>query len=172
MRYRRVRSGVLRVGFTLAPQYRSIAEWLFETHGADVIRQLLPNVVKVLKKKWPDCKTFKGVESYLDDALRPFRQEERRERERRETEEGAAAEQRRQALLERMFDSLPAAEQQKIRSAAPRGQPYGGHQRVQRIAEQLGLESTLRPPHRPTNAPTANKRPSKRACPAFSPRTG
>jgi hypothetical protein len=30
-----------------------------------------------------------------------------------------------------------------------RGQPYGGEQWVRRTAEQLGLESTLRAPHRP-----------------------
>jgi len=41
------------------------------------------------------------------------------------------------------------AEVDAIRRCVARGQPYGGADWVQRTAEQLGLESTLRPPHRP-----------------------
>ena len=36
-----------------------------------------------------------------------------------------------------------------IRRCVARGQPYGGDAWVRRTAEQLGLESTLRAPHRP-----------------------
>lgn len=45
------------------------------------------------------------------------------------------------------------AEVEAIRRCVVRGQPYGGHQWVQRTAKQLGLESTLRPPHRPRKTP-------------------
>jgi putative transposase len=41
------------------------------------------------------------------------------------------------------------AELEAIRRCLARGQPYGGEQWVRRTAEQLGLESTLRAPHRP-----------------------
>ena len=41
------------------------------------------------------------------------------------------------------------AELEAIRRCVARGQPYGGEQWVRRTAEQLGLESTLRAPHRP-----------------------
>jgi putative transposase len=41
------------------------------------------------------------------------------------------------------------AELEAIRRCVARGQPYGGEDWVRRTAEQLGLESTLRAPHRP-----------------------
>ena len=41
------------------------------------------------------------------------------------------------------------AELAAIRRCVARGQPYGGEAWVRRTAEQLGLESTLRAPHRP-----------------------
>lgn len=42
------------------------------------------------------------------------------------------------------------AELAAIRCCMSRGQPYGGPAWVRRTAERLGLESTLRAPHRPT----------------------
>jgi putative transposase len=44
------------------------------------------------------------------------------------------------------------AELDAIRRCVARGQPYGGEDWVRRTAEQLGLESTLRAPHRPKKA--------------------
>jgi len=41
------------------------------------------------------------------------------------------------------------AEVDAIRRCVARGQPYGGEDWVRRTAEQLGLQSTLRAPHRP-----------------------
>jgi len=41
------------------------------------------------------------------------------------------------------------AEVDAIRRCVARGQPYGGEDWVRRTAEELGLESTLRAPHRP-----------------------
>jgi putative transposase len=41
------------------------------------------------------------------------------------------------------------AEVYAIRRCLARGQPYGGEDWVRRTAEKLGLESTLRAPHRP-----------------------
>jgi hypothetical protein len=40
-------------------------------------------------------------------------------------------------------------EVEAIRRCVARGQPYGGADWVHQTAEQLGLESTLRAPHRP-----------------------
>ena len=44
------------------------------------------------------------------------------------------------------------AEVDAIRRCVARGQPYGGEGWVGRTAEKLGLESTLRAPHRPRKA--------------------
>ena len=44
------------------------------------------------------------------------------------------------------------AELEAIRRCVARGQPYGGEDWVRRTAERLGLECTLRAPHRPRKA--------------------
>ncbi|MFV2065984.1 MAG: transposase [Pirellulales bacterium] len=45
------------------------------------------------------------------------------------------------------------AELKAVRRALQRGQPYGDSDWMQRTAKQLGLESTLRVPHRPKKSP-------------------
>ena len=45
------------------------------------------------------------------------------------------------------------SEVEAIRRCVARGQPYGGEDWVRRTAGQLGLESTLRAPHRPRKTP-------------------
>jgi putative transposase len=47
------------------------------------------------------------------------------------------------------------AEVEAIRRAVRRGQPYGSPEWVEQTARQLGLESTLRAPHRPRKPPEA-----------------
>jgi len=51
-------------------------------HGYDTISSALPRLLNVLKDNWPDCRTFKGVEVYLTEALAPIRERERREEQR------------------------------------------------------------------------------------------
>jgi putative transposase len=46
------------------------------------------------------------------------------------------------------------AEVDAIRRSVARGQPYGGEHWVRRTAKRLGLESTLRAPHRPKKSTT------------------
>jgi putative transposase len=48
------------------------------------------------------------------------------------------------------------AELDAIRRCVARGKPYGGEDWVCRTAQELGLESTLRAPHRPKNAMIGN----------------
>jgi len=196
-RYRHVRRGVWRVGFTLAPEYRrttrrrgvgytddattaendvasqlvrdfhrlwsgakerragqgelAIAERLTEAHGAETIAGALPNAVKILKSKWPDCKTFKGVESYIDDALRPLREQHRRKEMRRQEEERRQEETRQQqeerkrnAELEEAWRNLSPAEQEDIRSTALRGHPVDVISRRPKLAHSLCLVEVAR----------------------------
>jgi hypothetical protein len=126
-RYRKVRPGVWRVGFSLQParfartgrrgmadtdersesndpateivrrfhqlwsgagecrigeKELSIAQRLISDHGADTMEGALPRVVKVLRQKWPDCRTFKGVEVYLSQALAPMQERKHRDEQR------------------------------------------------------------------------------------------
>ncbi len=50
-------------------------------------------------------------------------------------------------------DPPTEAELEAIRRCVARGQPYGGEEWVRRTAGELGLESTLRAPHRPRKVP-------------------
>jgi len=196
-RYRNVRKGVWRVGFTLAPEHRrttrrrgvgytdgvaasgndaasrlvrdfhrlwsgaeecragqgelAIAERLIEAQGAETIADALPNAVKVLKSKWPDCKTFKGVESYIDDALRPLKEQHRRKEMRRKEEEQRheetrqqQEESRRNAELEQIWSNLSPEAQADIRSTALRGHPVDAISRRPKLAHSLCLVELAR----------------------------
>ncbi|MFO0948709.1 MAG: transposase [Planctomycetota bacterium] len=46
------------------------------------------------------------------------------------------------------------AELEALRRSVHRGQPYGSHPWIQKTAKRLGLESSLRAPHRPRKAET------------------
>ena len=196
-RYRHVRPGVWRVGFTLAPahqkakqrkrgayaertkppdhdaagtlvrefhrlwsgvgEYRpgvrelAIAEELIRGHDAETIRLALPCAVKVLKRRWPDCKTFKGVEVYLDETLKLLRGQRRREQTRRQANETAATELQRQADresrsvdLERIWNGLTSEEQESIHSEATRGHPPNFLRNNPRLARSFCLEVMAR----------------------------
>ncbi|MCY2990073.1 MAG: hypothetical protein NTY19_19695 [Planctomycetota bacterium] len=54
-----------------------------------------------------------------------------------------------------------------IRRCIRRGQPFGSQSWVERIASQLGLESTLRAPHRPQRIPRAETAETQAVPPAF-----
>lgn len=54
--------------------------------------------------------------------------------------------------LNHVNEPQTAAEVEAIRRSIARGQPFGAEQWIERIATQLGLESTLRPRGRPKSA--------------------
>ena len=192
-RYRHVRPGAWRVGFTLAPAYRKAKQWkrgphaeqaelpehdaaativrefhrlwsgvgeyrpgagelviakeLIRVHDAETIRLALPSAVRVLRKKWPDCRTFRGVERYLDDALEPLRARRDREQARCRANEAAAAEsqqqadkERRRADLERIWNGLPLREQEMIRTDATRGHLPSVLRKNPRLTHSMCLE--------------------------------
>jgi len=129
----------------------AIAERLIEVHGAETIAGALPDAVKILKTKWPDCKTFKGVESYIDDALRPLREQQRRKEQRCTEEEQQREESRRReherkrhADLEEQWLGLSAAEQQEVRATALKGHPADVLQRRPKLAHSFCLVELAR----------------------------
>lgn len=196
-RYRKVRPGVWRVGFALAPQYvRSgrrrgvaatesrptsdgtpaqqlvtafhaawsggeecrpspgeiaIAERLIAEHGFDVLLTAVPRLISVLRQKWPDCKTFKGFEVYLSDALAPVREREQRVHLRRkEANDRAAEEQQREQArmenqqLENVWRDLSADQREDIRRAALRGHPRDIAERHPALAHSFCLAELRR----------------------------
>jgi hypothetical protein len=91
---------------------------------------LLPGVVKTLKSEFPNAKTFGATRRYFaaghTELERQQRAEERRNREVQEQvtdNEHAAAERRRDAELDRLWQALPTGEQETIRQAVLATQP-------------------------------------------------
>ena len=61
------------------PRDREQAEAVLKLHGVEVARALLPLLVQVTRKEWPECRSFSGaVQKYLPDALKLLQQNERR----------------------------------------------------------------------------------------------
>lgn len=124
----------------------AIAEHLITEHGYDTISSALPRLLNVLKDNWPDCRTFKGVEVYLTEALAPIRERERREKQRRreraeqETErERCEIARKRKAELETEWERLSDVERWEIRSAALKGHPADLMERRPMLAHDLCL---------------------------------
>jgi hypothetical protein len=196
-RYRKVRPGVWRVGFSLDPSRRKavrksgvardlvssapertpardlvatfhrlwsrvgeyepaekelvIANRLIGDHGLNTVQAALPRLVKILKQKWPDCRTFKGVEAYIAEALAPVRDRSRREDDRDRQDQDLEAERhrqqaarRRQSELESVWQQLSPEEQRELRTAAHSGHPADVLNRRPKLAHSLCLAELQR----------------------------
>src|SRR5262249_44846661 len=94
------------------------------------VEELLPRLVKRLKLRWADAKTFCAVSRYLPEVLaEQERQRRRQEREQAEEQQGEEARRQTvrrtqdQAILKAVWDRLVPAEQEEIRSAVLARQP-------------------------------------------------
>jgi hypothetical protein len=115
---------------TLQPGVKDVqqARAILERHGADEARALLPLLVQVTRKEWPECRSLSGAgQKYLADAVRLHEQRRRREAgkeaaedaRRREQQQAAERERQERQLLDR-WNALSAAEQEAIRAAVLR----------------------------------------------------
>jgi len=107
--------------------------------------------VKILKQKWPDCRTFKGVEAYIAEALAPVRDRSRREDDRDRQDQDLEAERhrqqaarRRQSELESVWQQLSPEEQRELRTAAHSGHPADVLNRRPKLAHSLCLAELQR----------------------------
>jgi hypothetical protein len=91
------------------------ARALVERHGIDGARGLVPELVRVVKRCWPECKSFSGAASkYGADAARAYegrrragtKAQEARARREQEREEAARQAERR-LRLEALWEALP-----------------------------------------------------------------
>jgi hypothetical protein len=86
------------------------AQALLGAHGEGTARALLPHLAAVVRKEWPDCRSFSGAaQKYLPDALKLLGHEQQRQA-RREDEQAR----RRQEAED---DARRRAEQQQFRAA-------------------------------------------------------
>lgn len=100
------------------------AESLLREHGAEAVHEMLPILVRIVRKEWPACRSFSGaVQKYLSETLKAYEvqlqrtrskqaAEERREQERAQEE----AQQKDELQLQKAWEALPEQEQQDIRN--------------------------------------------------------
>ena len=105
------------------------AQTLVREQGADRTAALIPLLVRVIQKEWPDCRSFSGaVQKYLPDAVKLFSHEQQRQARREEDlarrqQEQAEEAQRREGaassfratVREQAWQSLSEAEREAIR---------------------------------------------------------
>jgi hypothetical protein len=136
--------------FRPAKSELDLARQLIAAHGEKLMQELLPRVVKRLKMKWPDAKTFVAVTRYLPEVLK----EEEREKARvsRERQEDLAEQETREltlkqaqdkAVLQALWDGLTRDEQESIRVSVLAKQP-ANLQKFPGMVERFCLEEVRR----------------------------
>jgi plasmid replication initiation protein len=99
------------------------AETILREHGSETAQALIACLVRVTKKRWPDCRSLSGaVQKYLPEALRLHQLEQRREAARETTETARRQEQeslrtreQTERRLQEAWNRLPAAEREALR---------------------------------------------------------
>jgi hypothetical protein len=116
--------------FTPSKAELDLARELLATHGASVMQELLPKVVKRLKVRWSDAKSFCAISRYLPEVLQESQREKRRmdqerqgERQHEEARRQAIKVGQDRAVLKAVWESLPSLEQEAIRTHVLKGQP-------------------------------------------------
>ncbi len=123
-------------GMSVGPRDLEQAQALLDEQGDARTRAVLPFLSAVVRKEWPECRSFSGaIQKYLPDALKLLLQEEQRQarreedlvRRRQETEQ--AARQRLEAQQFRAtwataWDALTDPEREMIRQAVLTRHPH------------------------------------------------
>jgi hypothetical protein len=112
------------------------AQALLREHGEETAKALLPHLADVVRKEWPDCRSFSGAaQKYLPDALKRLTHERQRQtrrdddqaRRRQEIEdEGRRREEqeRFRSVWAPAWDALADAEREAIRAAVLARHPH------------------------------------------------
>lgn len=116
--------------FTPSKAELDLARDLVTKHGVSAMQELLPRVVKRLKIKWSDAKSFVAISRYLPDVMLDWQREKRRrEQESRQSEQHDASRRQKiqqaqdQAVLKALWQALSPAEQEDVRRKVMDGQP-------------------------------------------------
>lgn len=106
------------------------ARELLAKHGKKQLRELLPLVVKHMKEKWPDAKSFVAVTRYMDEAVAEHARMQRRQNFEQEQAAKEQAERvqvaekaKREAALKLLWQHLAESEREDIRATVLRKQP-------------------------------------------------
>jgi len=122
------------------------AEALARDHGPETAKALIACLVRVTKKRWPDCRSLSGaVQKYLPEALRLHDLERRREASRgaaeagrRKDREALRGREREERRLQEAWNALPAAEREAMRRGVV--EKLGGATAPEAFIQRLCLE--------------------------------
>ena len=127
------------------------AETLLHDHG-ETAKALMACLVRVTKKRWPDCRSLSGaVQKYLAEAVRLHQLERRREAargaaeaKRRQEQEALRTREQTERRLQEVWNGLPAAEREAIRRGVL--EKLAGATAPEAFIQRLCLEETARRP--------------------------
>ena len=127
------------------------AEALERDHGPEAMA-VIACLVRVTKKRWPDCRSLSGaVQKYLPDAVRLHQLERRREAarataevERRKEQEAGRTREQAERRLQDAWAALPAEEREAIRFGVR--ERLGGTTAPEAFVQRLCLEELARRP--------------------------
>jgi hypothetical protein len=116
--------------FTPSKAELDLAREFLSKHGQATLQELMPRLVKRLKLKWADAKSFCAVSRYMPEVFQEYEREKRR-REREQVADQRQEESRRsaikdgqdQAVLQALWQGLSPAEKEEIRRTVLKGQP-------------------------------------------------
>ncbi len=125
--YRLWGSGPAHPGERDLEQARAVAA----QYGADAAKGMIADLARVVKKCWPECKSFSGAAGkYAADAARAFEERARQGERARQTDarrdqerETAAREAERRQRLESRWQALNEAERAELERQVSRGRP-------------------------------------------------
>ncbi len=111
------------------------ARFLLGEYGEEKAQALIPELVQVLRRSWPECRSFTGaVDKYLSDALRSYEQSQRRqqaaERSRMQQQEfwvDQDREQQERRRLEALWQALPEERRQAMENEVCQRHPEHRH---------------------------------------------
>jgi hypothetical protein len=129
------------------------ARALLEQFGPAKLRALMQLVVKRMKVRWPEAKTFGGVEKYVPEIAEEYdrdqkriererREQSRRQKQREDEEKQEAHQAEFEAAWLPVWETLDPSEQEEIRRLVVGANPF--FERTPRLARSLCLEELAR----------------------------
>lgn len=116
--------------FTPSKAELDLARELLARHGQVAMQEMLPKVIKRLKLKWADAKSFCAIDRYLPEIVEEWQREKRRiareehdQHRQHESRRHAVQQAQDEAVLKALWQALPPSEQEEIRDKVLKGQP-------------------------------------------------
>jgi hypothetical protein len=115
-------------------------------HGPETAKALIACLVRVTKKRWPDCRSLSGaVQKYLAEAVKLHQLERRREAsrgtaeaERRKEQETLRTREQAERRSQEVWNGLPAEEREAVRRGVV--EKLGGATAPEAFIQRLCLE--------------------------------